>query len=302
MPKPHITAITNFKGGSGKTVTAVNLACALARKGYRVGAIDLDPQGNLTTGLAVDLATPLPDGTLQPTISEALEADRRGCAAAAIVQCGFSVEYAANIRVIGAAEDLTNRDNEMHIPGAYKRLARVLDGAIDDCDFALIDTGPGLGLLQQMALNAADTVLIATLSEGDSIIGATRLTRFIAASMERLDNPGLRIIGYLPCSYDGRLGVHQRGVQTLRQMDDVYAEIREEFVASPDYREGDRIPLDYPAEVWDPIPQRAAWKTAHENNGGMGDPVETFGKEGQLIATSYDAASDRYVAAVGVAA
>lgn len=302
MPKPHITAVTNFKGGSGKTVTAVNLACALARKGHRVAAIDLDPQGNLTTGLALDLSAPRPDGSLQPTISEAIEANRRGCAAAAIAACGFSVDYAANIKVIGAAEDLTNRDTEMHIPGAYKRLARVLDGAIDDCDFALIDTGPGLGLLQQMALHAADTVLIATLSEGDSIIGATRLTRFIADSMEKLDNPGLRIIGYLPCSYDGRLSVHQRGVQTLQQMDGVYAEIREDFLASPDYREGDLVPLNYPADVWEPIPQRAAWKTAHENHAGMGDPVEMFGKEGQLVASSYDSAGDRYLAAVGVAA
>jgi chromosome partitioning protein len=265
----NITEVGNNKGGPGKTSVTVNLACALARQGKRVLTIDMDPQGNLTGRMRARFD---PETTL--TVSEVIDAATPGAALQAMVPCDLPAEYAGLISVICAQRDLVNRANEFHIPGSAARLRESLTGSVDGFDVVLIDTPPTLGLLQQMALVAANDVLIVVQPEKDAMDGLADLAEFVAANARKLGNPDLGILGIV-VSMVRPIGLHANRT----------AELRESY--------GDM--------VWKPaIPDRTAIKEAHEAEGGA-VPVEQKGSVGREIAALYDELAIRYLKETEVA-
>lgn len=224
-------AIGNNKGGSGKTSTTVNLAAALAEAGLEVGVADCDPQGNTSRRLAARA------DSAKPTISEVIQANRDGCAADALVPCGWRGDYRDRIVVLPSRFDLENRIYEAGTVGAVGRLARGLAG-VEEHRIWLFDCPPSLGHLTQLALYAADSVLISVEPEYDAVDGAVRLRDFVSANAAQLGNPGLVVEGYVVSRSRPQLGAHQFQIDGLPEL----------FGA---------------ADVWDPyVPERAVIKDA----------------------------------------
>src|SRR5579875_1151188 len=147
-PLPRIMAIANQKGGVGKTTTAVNLGAALAELGYRVLVIDLDPQGNATTGLGVN------PRNLDNSIYDVVLHD------VPVEDC-IEPSGLRNLFVVPATIDLAGAEIEL-VPlfSRELRLRRALDAVKDDFDFILIDCPPSLGLLTVNGLAAASEVVV----------------------------------------------------------------------------------------------------------------------------------------------
>lgn len=190
--RPKIVAIANQKGGVGKTTTAINLAAALAENGYKVLLVDLDPQGNASTGLGV--------GHEQRggTIYDLLFEDRR------LQDVVVSTEV-SGLDIIPATSDLSSADIEMAAHANRSRLLRqaLRDPAINAYDHVLIDCPPALGLLTVNALVAADSVLVPLQSEFFALEGLSQLMLTIRQVRDG-PNPDLRIEGVLLTMYDGR--------------------------------------------------------------------------------------------------
>jgi chromosome partitioning protein len=194
----RIITLCNQKGGVGKTTTSISLGAALAEYGRRVLAIDFDPQGALSAGLAVNTheATTIYDLLLNNKLdpSEAIQ--------------HTSVE---GLDVIPANIDLSAA--EVHLVNEVAReqaLARVLRRVTDDYDVVLIDCQPSLGILTVNALTAAHGVLIPLESEFFALRGVALLIETIEKVRERL-NPALALDGILVTMFDSRT-LHSREV------------------------------------------------------------------------------------------
>lgn len=282
----HFTTVGTNKGGPGKTTTAINLGCALARAGYTVLFVDLDPQGNLTRRVGARLG---PDtATAAEIIKAAAERDFHGCAADAIVDADIGPEYAGRLKVIGATETLTNRSHEFHVPGAINRLRNSLKGATEGIQVALLDTGPGFGLLQQMALAASDDVLIVVQPEADGTHGGGRLSDFVLDQAEVIGVPQLRVLGYIANLVRINTAVHR---DNMSQLPDYIA----------DGQDLQRLAGRLPAYLWDPyIPSVTKVIEASEHNGGPGAAIERHGTVGRDVANRYDLLAKRYITEAGL--
>jgi chromosome partitioning protein len=232
-------ALVNNKGGVGKTTTTVRLAEGLAKAGHRVLVVDMDPQGNASRrlGWAYNLEDP------QLTISEAIQADQAGAVAQVIQPIGWDVDYATRIALAPARLELENRMSEAGVVGAWRRLAKALEGADDHYAYTLIDCPPSLFHLTQMALAAADSVVIVTEPEYDSVEAAVRVRDFVRERAVELANPELTLDGVIV-----------NAMQNLASHADQLASVREIFgplVWDPVVRhrsllvdaDGDEIPL-----------------------------------------------------------
>ena len=184
-------ACANQKGGVGKTTTVVNLAAYLARAGERVLVVDLDPQGNATSGFGIDrasLGTTLEDVVLgdAPLADAIVGTQLENCfvAPASVALAGAEVELAA-----------TNQRE--------RRLRRVLEPITGDYDYILLDSPPSLGLLTVNALTAADSVLIPTQCEYYALEGLSQLIATLNLVRDNL-NPALAIKGVVLTMYDAR--------------------------------------------------------------------------------------------------
>lgn len=206
--------VGNNKGGAKKTTTVVRLAEALAKAGFRVGVVDIDPQGNASRRLGWK---DVPDDP-PLTTSEAIEAAVEGVAAQVWQPIGWTCEYADRITLMPARYTLEDRATEAGQRGAWRRLAKALKGADDHLDYVLLDCPPSLGHLTQMGLAAADVALGSTEPEYDSVEGAVRYRDFVAASGEDLGNPSLAFLGVVVAGYDMRVGAHVGQLDGARKL------------------------------------------------------------------------------------
>ncbi|MFI5497360.1 ParA family protein [Actinoplanes sp. NPDC051859] len=190
--------LANNKGGVGKSALTCALAAALAQRGHRVWAVDMDPQANLSRRLGVE--TEDPDHPI-PTLAEALKSAERGCAADIVVPCGWDDPTAERISLLPARFDLENRVAEAGTVGASLRLSKVMQGLDSPDDWVLIDCPPSLGHLTQMAMVAGGQpsrrgrVLIVVEPEFDALRGAVRVHSFVQSSAADLGVPGLTVAG-----------------------------------------------------------------------------------------------------------
>jgi chromosome partitioning protein len=147
-PLPRVLAVANQKGGVGKTTTAVNLGAALADLGYRVLVVDLDPQGNATTGLGIN------GRNVEVSVYDVLMHERP-------VEDAIEPTSVRNLFVVPATIDLAGAEIEL-VPTLSRelRLRRALAGALEDLDFVVIDCPPSLGLLTINGLAAATEVVV----------------------------------------------------------------------------------------------------------------------------------------------
>jgi chromosome partitioning protein len=195
----HTIVFANNKGGVAKTGTAVQTAAALARAGHDVLAVDMDPQANATRRLGIEWD---PENPI-PSVSEAIAANTPGAGEGALIACGWVKDdgsptaEAEHIDVLPARFDLINRETEAGAVGALRRLKKALQGWTDDYDYILIDTQPNLGHLVQMAMAAADAVIIPSDPGYDSVEAAIRVADFVARHAEDLGNPNLRVAGVI---------------------------------------------------------------------------------------------------------
>lgn len=187
----HVLAITNQKGGVGKTTTTVNLAAGLAQLGQRVLLIDLDPQGNATMGSGVDkreLRTTVYQVLLgQATLVEARVRTERS---------GYDV-LPANRELAGAEVELVDEERREF------RLRAALEGVATEYEYVLIDCPPALNLLTINALAAAHGVLIPMQCEYFALEGLSDLVNTVRLIKNRL-NPQIEITGLLRAMYDPR--------------------------------------------------------------------------------------------------
>jgi chromosome partitioning protein len=184
-------ACANQKGGVGKTTTVVNVGSYLALFGERVLIVDLDPQGNATSGLGLDR------NSIERSIYDAVVdgVPIRDLTVEGPVE-GLDVVPSA-IALAGAEVELAP------IEGRERRLARLLDEVADDYDYILIDCPPSLGLLTVNALTAADSVLIPLQCEYYALEGLTQLLATLDLIRDHL-NPELDIKGVVLTMFDGR--------------------------------------------------------------------------------------------------
>ncbi|QDU70126.1 ParA family protein [Engelhardtia mirabilis] len=206
-------AILNQKGGVGKTTTTVNLGAALARAGRRVALVDLDPQGNLSTHLGLEIESGEPSSytvlsgetdfaqTLRPTTTAGLHV-----IPTSIDLSGAELELAT----LDQRETILRRSIDAWERGAIERT-----GA-PPAEYVLFDCPPSLGLLSLNALVAAREVFVALQTEFLALQGMTRLLEVVELIRAQL-NPSLQVTGILPCLYDSRLRLAREILGELRQ-------------------------------------------------------------------------------------
>lgn len=200
----RIMAVTNQKGGVGKTTTAVNLAASLAHLGQRVLMVDLDPQGNATMASGLDKSS-LARTVYQILLGELGVADVRQRAE----KSGYDI-LPANRNLGGAEVELVDMDER------EVRLHKALQAVSDDYDYMVIDCPPALNLLTLNGLIAADSVLIPMQCEYFALEGLSDLVNTLRKLKKTL-NPRVEIEGLLRCMFDARSTLSQQVSDQLKQ-------------------------------------------------------------------------------------
>ena len=197
-----IIAVTNQKGGVGKTTTAVNLSACLAELGKKVLLIDADPQGNASSGSGA----PAGDITLYEVLLGIATAEK---AVVVTETPGMSV-LPSDIRLAAAEVELVGMDRREY------RLRAALRGLADAYDYILIDCPPSLGLLTVNALTAANSVLIPIQCEYYALEGVRSLNDTVSRVKRGL-NPALEIEGVLLTMFDGRTNLSLQVVAQVKK-------------------------------------------------------------------------------------
>ena len=203
---PRIIAVANQKGGVGKTTTTVNLGAALAELDYRVLVIDLDPQGNATTGLGVEARN------FEHSMYDVIMRDLP-------LEDAIEPTSVKNLFVAPATIDLAGVEIEL-VPAFSRelKLKRAIDSVVDDFDFVIIDCPPSLGLITVNGLAAADEVLVPIQCEYYALEGLSQLLRNVNLVSTNL-NQTLEVSTIVLTKYDAR----------TRLSVDVANEVREHF-------------------------------------------------------------------------
>ncbi|MBQ1682096.1 MULTISPECIES: ParA family protein [Agathobacter] len=200
----RIIAIANQKGGVGKTTTSINLSASLAEKGKKVLAIDLDPQGNMTSGLGVDKAE------LQNTVYELILGECSVSEAITDTVVENVKLIASNVDLAGAEIELIGENDKEYI------LQKKVDYIKEDYDFIIIDCPPSLNMLTVNAMTTATSVLVPIQCEYYALEGLSQLIHTINLVQERL-NPHLKLEGVVFTMYDVRTNLSNQVVETVKQ-------------------------------------------------------------------------------------
>ena len=198
-----IVAIANQKGGVGKTTTAVNLSSCVAALGKKTLIVDLDPQGNTTTGYGIPKRS-VDVGTYELLIGEAEAKD-------AIRKTEFRTDViGSNTRLAGAGLEMID------LPGRESRLRKALASVQKDYDFIFVDCPPSLELLTLNALCAADTVLVPVQCEYYALEGLSDLLSTIRI-VKRSLNPEIALEGVVLTMYDGRTNLSMQVAEEVKR-------------------------------------------------------------------------------------
>ena len=221
-----VLTVALAKGGSTKTTTAAEAAYALARRGQRVLALDLDQQGNLTTRLGLTR-----DTEVAATAADLL-AGQATAAQAAVASPLPGIDVIAGTSQLAEVE---------HLPEIAAALRDELP-ALTDWDAVVIDTPPALGIITLAALAAADTIVAPVTCEAEAYEQLTRLGAFIAGRVARL-SPGAHIGAVIPTRYDRRRRLDREVVELLGEKwpDQIRPPVREAVAAKDAYIAG--LPL-----------------------------------------------------------
>lgn len=198
-------AIFNQKGGVGKTTTNINLAACLALKGKKILILDIDPQGNTTSGVGISKKG-LKCTTYEVLIGAVETAEE------AIIKSGIE-----NVDIMPASVQLAGAEIELtQLEGREKRLKKALDSIKDNYDFIFIDCPPSLGLLTINSLTAVDSVLIPIQCEFYALEGVSQLMSTIGLVKRNL-NKDLEIQGVILSMFDGRTNLSIQVVEEVKK-------------------------------------------------------------------------------------
>lgn len=199
----RIIAVANQKGGVGKTTTTINLSACLAEQGQKVLVIDVDPQGNTTSGLGID------KNNTENTVYELMlgEASINDCIYKSVMDDLDVIP--SNVNLAGAEIDLIDIDNREYI------LKKIVDSLKEKYDFILLDCPPSLSMLTVNAMTAANTVLVPIQCEYYALEGLSQLIRTINLVKQKL-NPELEIEGVVFTMYDARTNLSLQVVENVK--------------------------------------------------------------------------------------
>ena len=200
----RIIAIANQKGGVGKTTTSINLSSCLAEAGKKILAIDLDPQGNTTSGLGVD------KDDLENTVYELMLDECTIRESIHKTEIENLTLIPSNVNLSGAEIELLGINDKEYI------LKNAVDYIRDDYDFIIVDCPPSLNMLTVNAMTTADTILVPLQCEYYALEGLSQLIHTINLVQERL-NPKLKIEGVVFTMYDVRTNLSNQVVENVKE-------------------------------------------------------------------------------------
>lgn len=200
----RIIAVANQKGGVGKTTTSINLSACLAEAGQKVLVVDVDPQGNTTSGLGVD------KNNVENTIYEMMLGE---CTVEESILKDVLENLdvmPSNVNLAGAEIDLIGVDEREYI------LQKAMEKVRDNYDFIIVDCPPSLSMLTVNAMTASDTVLVPIQCEYYALEGLSQLIHTINLVKQRL-NPDLEMEGVVFTMYDARTNLSLQVVENVKE-------------------------------------------------------------------------------------